>query len=133
MAAIQSQGTTFSFADDLAAAQIVGGIKSYSGFDGSSEEIDVTTLASTAKEFQVGLEDFGNISLELNVDHSDVGQEAMRAARTVGATRECVLTLKDLSVGTFNAFVVSFPQDGETSGVDTASVNLRITGSVTWT
>ena len=133
MAAIQSQGTTFSFTDDLAAAQIVGGIKNYSGFDGSSEEIDVTTLASTAKEFQVGLEDFGNISLELNVDHSDVGQEAMRAARTVGATRECVLTLKDLSVGTFNAFVVSFPQDGETSGVDTASVNLRITGSVAWT
>ena len=133
MAAIQSQGTTFSFADDLAAAQIVGGIKNYSGFDGSSEEIDVTTLASTAKEFQVGLEDFGNISLELNVDHADVGQEAMRAARTDGATRECVLTLKDLSVGTFNAFVVSFPQDGETSGVDTASVNLRITGSVAWT
>ena len=131
MAAIQSQGTSFTF-NDGTAAQVVGGIKSYSGFDGSSEEIDTTTLASTAKEFQVGLEDFGNISLDINVDHSDVGQEAMRTAKTAGATRECVITLKDSTTGTFNAFVVSFPQDGETSGVDAASVNLRITGAVTW-
>ena len=132
MAAIQSQGTTFTFEDAVPAAQTVAGIKSYSGFDGSSEEIDVTTLASTAKEYQVGLEDFGNLSLEIVVDHSDAGQEAMRAAKTAGATRECVLTLKDLTTATFDAFVVTFPQGGETSGIDTASVNLRITGAVTW-
>ncbi len=131
MAAIQSQGTSFTF-NDGTTAQTVAGIKSYSGFDGSSEEIDVTTLASTAKEFQVGLEDFGNISVEIVVDHSDVGQEAMRAAKTASATRECVLTLSDSTTATFNAFVVTFPQSGGTSEIDTASVNLRITGAVTW-
>ena len=131
MAAIQSQGTSFTF-NDGATAQTVGGIKSYSGFDGSAEEIDTTTLASTAKEFQVGLEDFGNITLEINVDHSDAGQEAMRAAKTAGATRECVLTLLDGTTATFQAFVVTFPQSGGTSEVDSASVNLRITGAVTW-
>lgn len=132
MAAIQSQGTSFTFEDAVPAAQTVGGIKSYSGFDGSSEEIDTTVLSSTAKEFQVGLEDFGNISLEVVVDHSDVGQEAMRAAKTAGATRECVLTLSDSTTATFDAFVVTFPQSGGTSEIDTASVNLRITGAVTW-
>ena len=132
MAAIQSQGTVFTF-NDGTTAQIVGGLKTYSGFDGSSEEIDTTTLASTAKEYQVGLEDFGNLSLEVNVDHTDVGQEAMRAAKTAGATRECVLTLRDATTtATFNAFVVTFPQDGATSDIDTASVNLRITGAVIW-
>lgn len=132
MAAIQSNGTTFTF-NDGTIAQTVGGLKSYSGFDGSSEEIDTTTLASTAKEFQVGLEDFGNLSLEINVDHSDVGQEAMRAAKTAGATRQCVLTLSDATTATFNAFVVSFNQStGGSSDVDTATVNLRITGAVTW-
>jgi hypothetical protein len=131
MAAIQSQNTSFTF-NDGTTAQTVGGIKSYSGFDGSAEEIDTTTLASTAKEYQVGLEDFGNLTLEINVDHSDVGQEAMRAAKTAGATRECVLTLSDSTTATFNAFVVTFPQSGGTSEVDSASVNLRITGAVTW-
>lgn len=133
MAAIQSQGTTFTFADDLDAAQVVGGIKTYSGFDGSAEEIDTTTLASTAKEFQVGLQDFGNFSLEINHDTSDVGQAAMRAAAAAGDTKECVLTLLDGTIATFNAFVVTFPLSGGTSEVDTSSVNLRVTGAVTWT
>ena len=133
MAAIQSQGTTFTFADAVPAAQTVGGIKTYSGFDGSSEEIDTTTLSSTAKEFQVGLEDFGNFTLELNYDTADAGQAAMLAAKTAGATRECVLTLSDSSIATFNAFVVTFPLNGGTSEVDTSSVNLRVTGAVTWT
>jgi hypothetical protein len=133
MAVIQAQGTTFTF-NDGTTAQTVDGIVSYSGFDGESTEIDVTTLASTAKEFDVGLEDFGNLSLELIFNPDDVGQAAIAAAKTAAATRECVLTLPSgtLDTATFNAIVKSFSKSGGVDDVVKATVNLRITGAVAW-
>jgi len=128
MAAIQSQGTTLTYN-----AIAVGGIKSYTGFDGSAAEIDTTTLSSTAMEYQVGLQDFGNFSMEINYDTADVGQIALLAAKTAGSTNTAVLTLSDGSIATFSAFVVTFPLSGGTSEIDTSSVNLRVTGAVVWT
>lgn len=125
---INSQGTTFTF-NDGTAAQVVGGISGYSGFDGESSEIDVTTLSSSAKEFIVGLEDFGTFTLELSqADVSDVGQAALRLAKTSRDVRECVLTLTDGSVFTFDASVKSFSIAGEVDGADKSTVNLRVTG-----
>ena len=126
---INSQGTTFTF-NDGTSAQVVGGISGYSGFDGESSEIDVTTLSSTAKEYIVGLEDFGTFTLEIaQSDVSDVGQAALRAAKTSREVRECVLTLTDGSIYTFNASVKSFTLNGEVDGADKSTVALRITGA----
>ena len=133
MASIQAQGTTFTFADGVPVAQTVAGIQSFSGFDGESTEIDITTLASTAKEFDVGLEDFGSLSLEVIYDPSDAGQAAILAAKTAAATRECVLTLSSGDIATFDVIVKSFSNAGGVDDVIKGTVNLRITGAVVWT
>ncbi len=132
MAAIQAQGTTITFHNGTAHVA-VGGVQTFSGFDGESTEIDITTLASTAKEFDIGLEDFGGFSLTVIYDGSDVGQAAIMAAMTASATREVVVTLSDSSVATFDVVVKSFSKEGSVDGVVTGTINMKITGAVAWT
>ena len=48
MAVLDSQGTTVTF-NDGTTAQTVGGVVSFSFGDGQATDIDITTLASTAK------------------------------------------------------------------------------------
>jgi hypothetical protein len=128
--AIKAQGTVISFEDNLSAAKTVGGVKSFSGLDGEAADIDITTLASTAKEFCQGLQDFGNFSMELVRDYDDVGQVALLDALDTQATREMVVTLPSgtLNVITFQAYVKSITSSGEEDGIVTGTVNLKITG-----
>jgi hypothetical protein len=127
MAYIQAQGTTLTI-DTVA----IGGIQSYSGFDGTSTEIDVTTLASTAKEFATGLEDFGSISFEMIVDDTDAGQEDLRDAKTAATSDDYVLTLPGPYTRSFSASVTSFSESAGVDDVVKATVTLRISGAVTY-
>ena len=123
--AVNSQGTTLAIdATDIA------GIVSYTGFDGESTEIDTTTLLSTAKEFEIGLEDFGNFSLELLADQTDAGQAALRAAKTGRTTNGYVLTFSDGWTATFSGLVKAFTSAGGVDDVDKSSATIRITGTV---
>ncbi|MDR5801202.1 phage tail tube protein [Caballeronia sp. LZ001] len=134
--AISSQGSSFSVNTAASGAAQptwtkVANVKSYSGFDGTATEIDVTDLDSTAKEKRLGLQDNGSFSLDLNVNYSDPGQSAMLAARAAGTSKQFKLGLPDGSAKTFFAFVKSFPIAGGTDTVLTSTVALTITGDVT--
>ncbi len=131
MAVLDTQGATITFFDGTT-AQTVGGATSFSGFDGEASEVDITTLASTAKEFRLGLQDFGNFTIELQRDPSDVGQAAMEAAKASGATREMVVTLPGGAIATFDVLVKSLTGAGGVDATFTGSAGLRITGAVVW-
>lgn len=130
MAIIDAQGSIFSIN-----SQTVGQIASFSGMDGEAADIDVSNLASTAKEFRQGLQDFGNFSLELQRDINDVGQLELfdqKAAQTIST---CVLTLPDTvtnNVATFSAYVKSFSISGGVDEIVRGTANLKITGAVVW-
>ena len=130
MAAIDAQGASFTFN-----SQTVGQIQSFSGFDGEAADIDITTLASTAKEFRQGLQDFGNFSMEILRDPNDVGQDELFTSKAAQSTQTCVLTLPDdvvLNRATFTAYVKSLTISGGVDDIVRGTVNLRITGAVTW-
>lgn len=133
MAVIDAQGATLTFEDDSNTPVTVGGIVSFDGFDGEASDIDITTLASTAKEFRQGLQDFGNFSMDLMRDPQDPGQIELEAAKAAQATREVVLTLPSGDIATFNAYVKSLTASGGVDGVVTGSCSMKITGSVVWT
>ena len=107
-------------------------VKSFSGFDGQASEIDVTTLASTAKEFRLGLVDEGGFSFEMNQVNADAGQAALRVSKNAGSIKSYKLTLPNAEVATFTAFAKALPTAGGVDGVLTSSVALRISGSVAW-
>jgi len=131
MAVLDAQGVVITF-NDGTTAQTVGGVMSFSFGDGEASDIDVTTLASTAKEYRQGLQDFGNFSLELQRDPSDVGQAAMETAKAAQATRECVVTLPSGDIATFDAYVKSLSSTGGVDTTVTGSANLKVTGSIVW-
>ena len=132
MAVLDAQLATFSIQNGGGSPVTVGGIVSFSGFDGEASDIDITTLASTAKEFRQGLQDFGAFSIELQRDPNDAGQDEMESAKAAQATRVCVLTLSSGDVATFSAYVKSLSSAGAVDATVTGSANMKVTGAVVW-
>ncbi len=114
----------------------IGGVKSITGIgSGSAKEIDVTTLASSAKEFVQGLRDFGSVKVSLVRDQDDDGQQDCFEACAAQATVTFVVTLptSTLNVMTFNGFVVSITNDINADDAVMGDLTIRITGDVVFT
>lgn len=109
----------------------VKNLVSFKGFDGQASELDKTDLDSTAKEFMLGLQDWGTFSFDVNRDMNDAGQQAVDASKRAGSQKAYKLTLPNSKTKTFNAYCKNSPLEG---GVDqilkTSGVTLRITGDV---
>jgi len=131
MAVLDAQGTVISFADNLSAAQTVGGVTSFSFGGGGAADIDVSTLASVAKEYRAGLVDQGDLTLEVQRDPNDIGQSTIEAS--AGAVREVVITLPGGDIATFNAYVKSISNEGSVDGTLTGTITLKVTGAIAWT
>lgn len=106
----------------------VGEVVSNSGFDGTADEIDTTHLRSTAKEYLIGLQDFGNVQLEVNLVPSDAGQIKLRNLQASGSTGTFALTLSSGEISAFQALVKSFSFSNTTNSKVGGSVQLRVTG-----
>lgn len=101
------------------------------GFDGESPEIDVTHLRSLAKEYLLGLQDFGNVGIRLWIPStSNAGQARLRALKESAAAAAFSITLASGQVAAFMALVKSFSFEEITP--DSAlggSVTLRVTNA----
>ncbi len=101
-------------------------------FDGKAAEIDVTHLRSTAKEFRMGLQDFGNCTFDLNYVSSDPGQVAVRAAKASQTLKTFKATFSNGVIVTFQAYAMSASlAGGVDSKVDT-SFNFRVSGDAVY-
>lgn len=124
------QGTTFTF-NSIA----VGGVVGMSGLQsGKAKEIDVTTLASTAKEFLPGLRDNGGFTIDFIRNGDDVGQIEMLTELAAQLPKTWVITLptSTLNVATFSGFVTALSTDVQADGVVMGKGEVRITGAITW-
>lgn len=110
----------------------VANVKSFSGLDGQASELDSTNLQSVAKEFLQGLVDNGQFTAELDNDNADAGQNAARAARDGGASKNFKLTLPDLTVASFAGHVKKKSISGAVDAIVKSSLDIRISGAVTW-
>lgn len=108
----------------------VSNVKDYSGFDGSASELDKTNMQSGAMEYSAGLQDFGQFSINIDVDDTDAGQIAMRAAKTSAATKAFRLRLPNGKQRVFKGFVKKFSEQGGVNQIVKASADIRITGVV---
>ncbi len=108
-------------------------IVSFNGFDGQASEIDITHLQSGAKEFLMGLQDFGTFSLDVNYLGSDTGQSLLRTAKADRVKRNFRCTFSDGSKAVFEGYVLSNPVSGGVDAKVDGSFALRITGVVTFT
>lgn len=133
MACLYAQGTVVTIEDELAAPQTIGGIVSLSLGDGSAQDIDVTTLASTAKEYCQGLQDLGDFTMELVRNFSDVGQVELNDAKVGQSTRNFEITASDGTTITFAGNVKSFTIDAGADDVIRSTATVKISGDITIT
>nr|WP_306456795.1 phage tail tube protein [Pseudomonas alliivorans] len=99
---------------------------------GQSDEIEVTTLASEAKEFTVGLADNGTFSMSGNWKSDDEAQTVLRTARDDGEPRAFKADFVDGSKSRFLGLVTQFTWDAAPNGTVNGTFNVRITGSVSF-
>jgi len=132
MAVIITQGLELTIESSLGVATAIDCITSLSGFTGEAEDIDVTCLSSTAREYRQGLQDFGDLTIELIRDPRQAGQIVLEEAKNAQAVREFVLTLPSGDVATFDGYVKSLSLSADTGGVVTGTATVKITGDVVW-
>lgn len=99
---------------------------------GQSDEIEVTVLASEAKEFTVGLADNGTFSMSGNWKADDEAQTVLRTARDDGEPRAFKSLFKDGSSSSFLGLVTQFTWDAAPNGTVNGTFNVRITGAVSF-
>ncbi len=106
----------------------IGEVTNISGLDGAADEIDTTNLRSLAKEFLIGLEDFGNVSLDVTLNNTDTGQLALRTAKAAAAAKVFAILLTDSTIGALVAFVKQFTFNSQGNDAYRSTVQLRVTG-----
>ncbi|TRZ66380.1 MAG: phage tail protein [Comamonadaceae bacterium] len=110
----------------------ISNVKSFSGFDGAASEIDRTNFDSTAKEFILGLFDPGQFTIEVDQDNSDSGQIALMTAQVTSLLKNFKLQLPNGNTATFTAYVKKFNSLGAVDQAIRRSLDLRISGPVSW-
>ena len=132
--AIKAQGTLFQLGTGSPLAYTtIAEIVSFNGPGGSVSVIDVTDLASSAKEKIAGMNDNGQLSFECNFIPTNTQQAALKTAKEAGTQVKVKLVFTDTGTTewTFDAIVTGFSITGAVDGVVKASVTLEISGSIT--
>src|SRR4029450_11001885 len=133
--AIVTQGSTITITVP-AGTPLVAAIEDATSFTGPSftrNEIDVTTLISTAKEYVLGLKDPGSFSIDVNYNiWDDPGQEAAWGQLNANVPIHVEVRVP----GTpergfdFDALVLNFEATSNVDDRMTGTITLRVTGDV---
>lgn len=136
MATIQTQGCQILKGDGASPEVFtaLGEVIDISLDSGGAAEIDVTNLDSTAKEFNLGLADYGTVSITMNYDPDDAQQTALKTDYDAQDSGNYRIDLSDSPETTFSfaAYVRTWNAPRVTpDDVVKLDAVLRISGAVT--
>jgi hypothetical protein len=97
---------------------------------GNATENDTTAICSTAKEFILGLRDFGSLSVTGHWKVGDPGVQAILEAASAQEKRLIQITFSDGSTATGLAYVRQPGFSGSVDGVWSGTYSFRFTGEV---
>ncbi len=99
--------------------------------DGSRPEIDVSNLDSTAREYRLGLQDFGTFTLDMNCVFDSQGQMKLDEALASPDPWAFEVHYPDGTVDHFDGLVKSFPRPkGGVDQVLERTAQIRCTGTI---
>lgn len=108
----------------------IGEVTDWDGPGGSATMYETTHLRSTAKEKKIGLMDEGQLTLSINWEPSDNGQQAARTARANRTEKSFRLTYTDNSTATFDGYVMGMSSSGGVDNKVSGSITIEISGPV---
>lgn len=111
----------------------IGGVVSFQGPSGSRQVIDTTTLASTGREKEVGIPDYGQITFDLIYDGDDTSNTGLWDDFQNGTLRNFQMVFDDSpqEVFSFAGYVLAFSYSANIDDVVRASLTVEISGTVT--
>jgi hypothetical protein len=133
MAGKVAQGTILSRETSLGSGVFVtiANVKSWDGPSAQNSELEVTSLQSTAKEFEGGLIDYGELSLDLNFDPNNATHQQMFADQEASPPTKTGwrITFVNPTINyTWTAFVKEFSISGKVDDIMSGSLKLRLSG-----
>lgn len=103
-------------------------LKSFERGGGSSPEIDVSTICSTASEFEIGLKNYGNLTMSYNYAPSVI-QTALETSQTDGSKIMIKRSLPNNAGNTiYTGFVQELGESAEVGGVWSGSATIKLSG-----
>lgn len=115
---------------------LIPNVVSFNGPGGTAQVIDVTNLASVAKEKRAGLADEGQLSLTLHYNPDDTVHQAIRTARSNRTQKQFRIEFTDDSPTTkwtFFGYVLGFSVSGSVDSAIESQVTIEIDGPITET
>ena len=132
--AVVTQGTTLYRLSDDRTWEKVNGITSFNGPNVSKNKIDVSTFASTRREYLYGMTEEGDISLNAFFYPSDrVHRQIMSVDVPSHENRDWRLELSDGTAYEFSGNMTGAPISGEIDGAVAWALTLSISGEPLWT
>jgi hypothetical protein len=125
--AVSSPNTPTGFTDHIPE------LRDFQGPQGTSPEVDVTSLDSTAREKISGLKDNGSFTANMNWIPNNIQHQGLIADQESRVRRWFRLTFSDGTLAEFIGFVTS---TSTTGGVDqnvSMALSVSISGAITWT
>jgi hypothetical protein len=132
--ALDSQGMTIGIGNGASpnVFSTITEVKNIAGPGGAAAEIDASDLASTAKEFRMGLQDEGQVTLTMNWIPTNTQHALLRTQRAAQALTTFLLTFTDSPQTTwkFDAFVQEISISNAVDALTEGTVTLRVSGAV---
>lgn len=134
--AVKTQGIVVSVERAASPAEYdaIGEVYDVQGGGGGAPEIDVTSFASAAKEYLLGLPDNGQFTLTMNELASDTGHTRLRALLASGDAAGFTIVAPSTAITlSFDARVQNYEYAMRKDDAWRTTVTLRLTGAVTQT
>jgi len=111
----------------------IGQVMEFDGPDGMAPTIDVSNLSSTRREFNMGLPDEGQFTLECQYDMDDTGQSRCKTIRDARSSETFQVSLTDspATTWTFTGYVLGFQIRGGIDDVYRLTITIKITAEIT--
>lgn len=130
---IETQGTVLKVNFQNTSPEVYVTVPQVVSIDGptaSNDEIEVTHLGSSAREFIGALPDYGSINLEILWDERDTVHAGMRTDFQARTTRswQIIDTGSPQRTSTFSGFIKTLPQQYNANDVVRSSCEVRLSG-----
>lgn len=108
-------------------------VVSIDGPTASNDEIEVTHLGSTAKEFVGSLPDYGSLNLEIEWDERDTVHAGMRTDFAAATVRpfQLIDAASPMTTYSVSGFIKSLPLSFAANDVVRSNAEIRLTGAFT--
>lgn len=135
MASVKTQGCALQLSDGASPEVYsdIANVMSFQGPSGSRQVIDATTLASTGKEKDVGIPDYGQVTFDFKFAASDTVLVDVWDNFVAGTLHNFRILFSDSPRTQFDfaAYVLSMNYSASVDDIVRGSVTLEISGSVT--